>query len=278
MKHPSFLKPLMKQFYVIGNPISHSKSPIIHQNFAEQMGITLSYEQFLSEIPDFESTISRFVKTGISGVNVTLPFKERAFALCDEATSRAKLSRAVNTLSFIDGKIYGDNTDGAGLVSDFSFNQVSLLNKKILVIGAGGATRGAIPAILDANPTSITIVNRTFEKAQLIVDELDHEGLDAEHINNLSDQYDVIINATSSSVTNDLPVINPLVFNKATCIYDLFYKQERTRFLSWALEQNPKLVVIDGLGMLIEQAAEAFYVWHKQRPDTSEIRKILKLS
>ena len=272
------MKPLMKQFYVIGNPISHSKSPIIHQNFAEQTGIALSYEQYFSEIPDFESTIDRFVKTGVAGVNVTLPFKERAFALCNEVSIRAKLSRAVNTLSFIDGKIFGDNTDGAGLVSDFSFNQVSLLNKKILIIGAGGATRGAIPALLDADPTSITIVNRTFEKAQLILDELEHERLFAEHINKLSDQYDVIINATSSSVTNELPAIEPWVFNSAACVYDLFYKQEPTRFLRWALEQNPKLVVIDGLGMLIEQAAEAFYVWHKQRPDTSEIRKLLKLS
>ncbi len=321
----------MKQYLVIGNPIEHSKSPIIHQHFAKQFDISLQYEKCLMALDSFETEVSALVALSemnsnirtntdinistdnkftisqssvIHGANVTLPFKERAFALCDEVSQRALLSKAVNTLSIKEGILIGDNTDGQGLVNDLLFNNVVIKDANILIIGAGGATRGCVPALMSANPESITITNRTLSKAKKIVDEVTEmsEVAECTKVDSYKKDYspaltsmafddhqlkdgsfDIIINATSSSVTNQAPDISPAIFNNASAIYDMFYSDKQTFFLEWARQHllqsqnlNKDVLLIDGLGMLIEQAAEAFFIWHQQRPETDYLRKLLR--
>ena len=276
MKHLRLFKLRMNQFFVVGNPIAHSKSPIIHQHFAEQTGIIQNYDQLLLDTDKFEVELLKLVEAGVAGVNVTLPFKERAFALCSEVTERAELSKAVNTLAFRERKIVGDNTDGAGLVADLLFHRIIIAGANILIIGAGGATRGVIPSLLAAQPKSLSITNRTQEKANKIVDEISDKRLSAVDIEEVGDQYDIIINASSSSVTQQLPKIASIIFNNAKCVYDMFYQAQPTVFMQWAKEHNRDASTIDGLGMLIEQAAEAFFVWNNVRPDTTTIRATLR--
>lgn len=266
----------MKQFAVVGNPIKHSKSPIIHQEFAKQFDIELQYEKLLAPLEEFATTIERFFANDGSGLNVTLPFKEQAFALAKEIAPRAKLAKAANTLYVKDGKLVADNTDGAGLVKDLKFHNVKLTNKRILVIGAGGAARGAIPALLAEQPAKLVIANRTEAKAQAIVDELDVENVDASGLIEITGEFDVVINSTSSSVTGDLPGVSEQVLKGIEVAYDMYYSNEVTSFNQWVTENNSEAKAIDGLGMLVEQAAESFSIWHGKTPDTKEVRKLLR--
>jgi len=262
---------MMDKYLVLGNPIAHSKSPFIHQSFAKQTNQVMSYDKKLVELDDFETFISQFKEQGGKGCNITVPFKERAYALSQELSARAKAAGAVNTLIFTDnGLIKGDNTDGQGLVEDLLSNHVELVNQRILIIGAGGAARGSIFPLLEQKPKSITIANRTVEKAQCLVSEFDHIDLDAQELQNLTANFDVIINSTSASLSNQLPNISPDVIANASCCYDMAYGNKPTCFIEWAKELGvPK--TIDGLGMLVGQAAESFRVWRGIKPKIQAI-------
>lgn len=266
----------MKTFFVIGNPIEHSKSPIIHKHFAQQCNVKISYEHMFCETDAFESDLKDVIKRGLSGANVTMPFKERAFKMCDHVSERAQLSKATNTLTIKNGKIYGDNTDGEGLVQDLLYNDITISNRKILIIGAGGATRGCLPAVLLQNPKSITLTNRTFEKAQSIVTELNNNNVKALPTIELDNDYDIIINGTATSLSGRLPPVGDHIYENAIAVYDMCYQKEPTVFLQHAKKMNPEIRTIDGLGMLIEQAAESFRIWFDQRPATEELRSKLR--
>jgi shikimate dehydrogenase len=267
----------MKKFAVIGNPIEQSKSPLIHNDFASQFNISLSYDKLFSEVDDFKSTISEFFSAGGLGLNVTMPFKDDAYNSCDELSDRAKLAEAVNTLSFCEGKLYGDTTDGEGVVRDLLFHGVELKAKRILLIGAGGAGKGSVASILAQNPARLYIANRTVSKAQLIADKVPNEPVEAIGFEQLIGGYDIVINSTSCSLTGVLPDINPAVFKDTQTAYDMCYKKEKTLFNAW-VEEHSDAKTIDGLGMLIEQAAESFRIWHGEIPDTSYIRGVLRES
>jgi len=262
---------MMDKYLVLGNPIAHSKSPFIHQGFAEQTNQVMSYDKKLIELDAFEAFISEFKNQGGKGCNITVPFKERAYALSQELSPRAKAAGAVNTLIFTEsGMIIGDNTDGQGLVEDLLSNNVELTKQRILIIGAGGAARGSILPLLAQNPTSITITNRTVEKAECLVSEFEHDDLDSVELKNLTTDFDVIINSTSASLSNQLPEISASVIANAACCYDMAYGNKPTCFIEWAKELGVTKT-IDGLGMLVGQAAESFRVWRGIKPQTQAI-------
>lgn len=263
----------MDQYVVFGNPIGHSKSPLIHRLFAQQTGQQLEYNTLLAPLDDFAGAARDFFAQG-RGANVTVPFKEDAYRLCDSLTERAQRAGAVNTLSKqADGTLLGDNTDGAGLVRDLTVNAgVSLKGKRILLLGAGGAVRGALEPLLAQRPASVVIANRTVEKAELLVELFADLGpVSASGFDWLQESVDLIINATSASLSGDLPPIaSSLIEPGKTVCYDMMYAKEPTPFCRWASEHGAALV-LDGLGMLAEQAAEAFYLWRGVRPDSAPV-------
>ena len=265
----------MKKFAVVGNPIAQSKSPQIHQHFAAQLGIELSYERLLSPIDEFEQTIDSFFANGGLGLNVTTPFKEEAFSLCARLTERAQLAEAVNTLYLEDGELCGDTTDGEGVVRDLAYHGIDLANKRVLLIGAGGAGKGSIASILARKPLALTIANRTRHKAELIGEKHNKVQIEACGFDEVEDNYQIIINSTSCSLTGEMPAIDPKIFSSASAVYDMCYKDEITLFNQWAGNYTDALR-LDGLGMLVEQAAESFSIWQGTRPDTSELRPLLK--
>ena len=261
----------MKRFAVIGNPIEHSKSPVIHQMFAEQLGHKISYEKILSPLDGFAETIKSLMAKGYSGTNVTLPFKEDAFNITDQLSERAKLAGAVNTLSFVDGKIHGDNTDGQGLVEDL-LRQTSFTGKKLLLVGAGGAARGSIFSLLSAGAAELHIVNRTAEKAKMLADKFDDARVTCVSMESLdSVSVDIIINSTSSSLTDELPFKSEALFVRASLAYDMVYKPELTSFEQYALSCNPDIKTQSGFGMLVGQAAESYRIWNGSKPDISAV-------
>lgn len=264
----------MKRFAVIGNPIEQSKSPIIHQTFAKQFNIELEYQKILSTSDEFNQTISDFFQTA-QGMNVTAPFKELAYQAADELTERATLSQAVNTLYIEEGKLKGDTTDGAGLVNDLKFHDVELKGKRVLLLGAGGAAKGCVKSLLDEAPDTLTIANRTVSKAEHIQSQYKDGAVQVCQFDQLGDDYDVVINSTSCSLTYDVLDIPAHTVANAMVVYDMSYKNETTSFNQWA-QSNSNAKTIDGLGMLVEQAAESFRIWHGVMPDTSEIRKVLR--
>lgn len=263
----------MDQYVVFGNPIGHSKSPLIHRLFAQQTGQQLEYNTLLAPLDDFAGAARGFFAQG-RGANVTVPFKEDAYRLCDSLTERAQRAGAVNTLSKqADGTLLGDNTDGAGLVRDLTVNAgVSLKGKRILLLGAGGAVRGALEPLLAQRPASVVIANRTVEKAELLAELFADLGpVSASGFDWLQESVDLIINATSASLSGDLPPIaSSLIEPGKTVCYDMMYAKEPTPFCRWASEHGAALV-LDGLGMLAEQAAEAFYLWRGVRPDSAPV-------
>ncbi len=273
----------MDQYVVFGNPISHSKSPLIHRLFAQQTGQQLEYHTLLAPLDDFAGAARHFFTQG-RGANVTVPFKEDAYRLCDSLTERAQRAGAVNTLSKqADGRLLGDNTDGAGLVRDLTVNAgVSLKGKRILLLGAGGAVRGALEPLLAQRPASVVIANRTVEKAERLAELFADLGpVSASGFDWLQESVDLIINATSASLSGELPPIaGSLIEPGKTVCYDMMYGKEPTPFCRWASEHGAALV-LDGLGMLAEQAAEAFYLWRGVRPDSApvlaELRRQLAL-
>ena len=267
---------LKKYFAVIGNPIHHSLSPQIHAAFAKEAGIDIHYEAVLSPLDQFEDTVKTLISRKLIGANVTLPFKKEAYALATTHTDYAKIAEAVNTLEFKEDQIIGHNTDGLGLVRDLEQNlQFNLKGKKILLIGAGGAAEGVIYSILEKEPSQLTLTNRTIEKSNLIQNKMDAHAksfnvdLNVIEIKKLPHQYfDLIINATSASLNdNDLGIDNK-VFHEKCLAYDMMYGKQ-TSFIKQAKSQRSK--TSDGLGMLVEQAAEAFFIWHNIKPQTKSV-------
>lgn len=263
----------MDQYVVFGNPIGHSKSPLIHSLFAEQTRQQLDYHTALAPLDDFTAFARAFFQAGC-GANVTVPFKEEAFRLADALTERARRAGAVNTLAKqADGTLLGDNTDGAGLVRDLTVNcGFDLRGQRVLLLGAGGAVRGALEPLLAEKPAVLVIANRTVEKAEMLAREFADLGpVFASSFDWLEESVDLIINATSASLTGELPPIAPSLIERGTTFcYDMMYGKEPTAFCRWATEHCAARSV-DGLGMLVEQAAEAFLLWRGVRPDSAPV-------
>lgn len=264
----------MKRFAVIGNPIEQSKSPIIHQHFAEQFDITLEYTKILATEHSFKTIVTDFFRTGGVGLNITAPFKELAYQIAHSVTPQAEKAKAVNTLYWHDGQLYGDTTDGKGLVNDLQHLNVPIQSQKVLLLGAGGAGKGAVSALLQAQPKELVIANRTVAKAQVIQSEFNNK-LIACDFDSIPDDCDVIINSTSCSLTNDTPNIKEQRLTNVKYAYDMSYKSETTSFNQW-ISDISGAKTFDGLGMLVEQAAVSFNIWHRKVPDTTQIRKQLR--
>lgn len=263
------------EYAVMGNPIAHSNSPLIHFFFAQQTGIEHRYEALLLERTAFAEGMRCFFQQGGRGANVTLPFKQEAYQLVDKLTHRAECAGAVNTLQLLaDGQLLGDNTDGVGLLMDLRRESMLVAQAKILLVGAGGAARGAIQPLLEAG-YQLTISNRTLSKAQALVEQFSKLGSLAVYNGKQSTEFDLIINATSSGVTGDIPDLSPQLISANTCCYDMFYQRGGTPFMHWAVEAGSTKVA-DGLGMLVGQAAYAFQLWHGVMPDIEPVLAQLK--
>ena len=261
------------RYAVIGNPIGHSQSPRIHAEFAQQAGQAMTYEALLAPLGGFALAVDAFRAERGCGMNVTVPFKLDAHQYATDLTERAKLAQAVNTLKFDGVRVLGDNTDGAGLVTDIMRNLgFSLAGKDVLVMGAGGAARGVLLPLLACKPQSLTIANRTPQKAADLARLFAAHGrVSASDYDSLAgDRYDLIVNATSSSLNDELPPLPPRLFAPGALAYDMMYGKGLTPFLAFA-EANHAHVLADGLGMLVEQAAESFYVWRGVRPETPAV-------
>jgi len=260
------------RYAVLGNPISHSKSPMIHSLFAKQTGQDLCYEAIEAPLDGFNATIERLRHEGYKGCNVTVPFKFNAFKCATELSARAKSAQAVNTLSFSDTGIQGDNTDGAGLVRDIELNlAVTLHGKRVLLMGAGGAAYGVVLPLLSAG-ASLTIANRTASKAIELAAQF--SGVTGSSYEDLAGrQFDVVINATSAGLTDSAVPLACGIFSHGALAYDMMYGRE-TPFMAFARREGAQ--VADGLGMLIEQAAEAFFIWRGVRPDTAPVIAALR--
>jgi shikimate dehydrogenase len=261
------------RYAVIGNPIGHSKSPKIHNTFAASTGQSLEYTAIEGQAETFEKTVHAFRASGGRGMNVTAPFKLQAFALATDRMERARLAGAANALKFEGDRIYADNFDGVGLVNDIQRNLgVPLAGKRVLMVGAGGAARGAVLPFLAQSPAELTIVNRDLEKARTLVLEAGSPAtLHAVAYRDVADQpFDVVVNATSASLRGELPPVTPRVFGEDALAYELVYGKGLTPFLR--LAQNAGVSrLADGVGMLVEQAAEAFVWWRGVRPDTKAV-------
>lgn len=266
----------MDRYAVFGNPINHSKSPMIHALFAQQTTQDLSYDAIEAPINGFTVAMNDFFSQGGQGCNITVPFKEEAFLFAQQLTPRAELAGAVNTLLITDtGQVVGDNTDGFGLVHDL-LQYTSLANKRVLLLGAGGAARGVIGPLLDQNITELVIANRTDAKAQQLARLFDDKGLvTACAFAALTGDFDLIINSTSASLSGLVPAISPALVDNNTICYDMMYKADATAFNLWAAEQGAELV-IDGLGMLVGQAAESFNVWRGVMPKMAPVLEALR--
>jgi len=272
----------MERYAVFGNPIGHSLSPGIHQHFARQCGQSIHYQAILAPLDGFAQSLADFFAQGGQGCNVTVPFKQEAYRLCGALTQRAERAGAVNTLiRQASGKPLGDNTDGVGLLRDLTQNLgLSLNNQRILLLGAGGAARGVLEPLLAANPAELVIANRSLDKAQNLLNEFAALGnLRVCGFTDLSSEqpFDLIINATSASLGGQLPPLPDGLLRGQGACYDILYSQTPTVFQQWASGQGAA-VNADGLGMLVEQAAEAFFLWRGIRPDSREVLKALRQS
>lgn len=265
------------RYAVFGNPIGHSKSPFIHTLFARQTNQSLVYTAESAPVDGFIDAATVFFAEGGKGCNITMPFKEDAYQFASRLTERAQLAGAVNTLKKLDdGEIIGDNTDGAGLVQDLLQHQVVLEGARILIIGAGGAARGVIKPLLDQKPASLTITNRTFSKAQELAELfVSHGPIVAKEMESINEEYDVIINSTSASLSGELPAISCSIFAANSTSYDMIYGKGVTSFNLWARE-NGAAHAYDGLGMLVGQAAESFMLWRGLRPGAKQILRELR--
>lgn len=278
------------RYVVIGNPVAHSKSPQIHAAFARQTGEAIAYERLLAPLTAFEATVREFAAAGGCGANVTVPFKLEAFGLADELSSRAQAAGAVNTLRFDRAhaqlRILGDNTDGVGLVRDIRDNAgVGIAGARVLLLGAGGAARGVVLPLLAESPAEIVIANRTLARADELVAQFAAAAssssasgasisagacrLSSSRFDDLSGPFDIVINATSASLSSDVPPVPANVFGAGCLAYDMMYGAQPTVFLAMAAQHGAQ--PRDGLGMLVEQAAESFFVWRGVRPDTAPV-------
>lgn len=269
------------RYAVFGNPVAHSRSPDIHARFAHQTGQDISYGRQLVEIGGFKGAADVFFAGGGKGLNITLPFKLDALAYARQLTPRARLAGAVNTLAMqVDGVVLGDNTDGVGMVRDITANLGwQLEGKRVLVLGAGGAVRGVLEPLLAEAAKSITIANRTPGKARNVAEAFAEigtvKGCGYEEL--AGSQFDLIINGTSASLAGDLPPLSENLLAPGACCYDMMYGREPTVFMAWA-ESHGAAAVADGLGMLVEQAAESFLLWRGVRPDTGAVIAVLRAS
>ena len=269
------------RYGVMGYPVSHSRSPVIHKLFALQTGENIQYE-LLQVVPEkLEAAVRQLQRTGGKGLNITVPHKQDVVRLCDQLSEPARTAGAVNTLSFRGGEIHGDNTDGIGLLRDLTLNQAfSIEGSNILVLGAGGATRGIVGPLLEMQPASLHIANRTIDKAKALAEHFGRSGpVSACHFNAVpvSERFDLIINATSAGVTGEAPPYPSAAVSPETLCYDLSYGLSPTPFSVWAREQGASKSVM-GWGMLVEQAAESFFIWRGVRPETAPVLKQMKIT
>lgn len=267
----------METFAVFGNPINHSRSPRIHALFAAETGITHPYGRVLAPLEGFEQTLRQFFDTGGLGANITLPFKERAFSLCDQLTERGAMAGAVNTIKQQpDGSLLGDNTDGIGLVSDLQRLNLLRQDSCVLLVGAGGAARGVILPLL-AYGCKAVLTNRTFPRAQELVGFYhpmgDISALPLERLD--TPDYDLIINATSTGVQGSIPPLPASLITSSVCCYDMYYQQGDTPFITWG-RRHGALRCADGLGMLVGQAASSFLLWHGVLPSVLPVLQTLR--
>ncbi|WP_275285995.1 shikimate dehydrogenase [Halomonas elongata] len=266
------------RYCVFGHPIGHSKSPAIHAAFAAQTGEALEYVAIEAPLDDFAGAWRAFTVDGGRGANVTVPFKEEAHRLCDTLSHRARRAGAVNTLVLdADGQTRGDTTDGLGLVGDLRRQDVVLAGARILVLGAGGAVRGVLEPLLEAAPASLLIANRTAAKAEaLAADFADLGEVAGGGFDVVRGPFDLVINGTSASLAGDLPPLPDDLFAEGGVAYDMMYGSEPTVFLRWAGQRGAR--GIDGLGMLVGQAAESFLLWRGKRPDVAPVLDRLRRS
>lgn len=265
------------RYAVVGNPIAHSLSPEIHTAFAEQTGQDIAYTKQLVELDQFAQQARQFFSDGGCGLNVTVPFKLDAYEFADQRTERAQTAGAVNTLARQgDGTILGDNTDGAGLVTDIKDRLGwAIRGKRVLVLGAGGATRGALLPLLREAPATLHIANRTAHKAQQLAQDFAQYGqITASGLDETPEEFDLIINASAASLSGELPPLSPRALADGCCAYDMVYGAQPTPFMHWAIGLGAR--VSDGLGMLLGQAAEAFYLWRGVRPDVAPVLDMLR--
>ncbi|MCE4536399.1 shikimate dehydrogenase [Pelomonas sp. P7] len=265
------------RYAVVGNPVEHSRSPAIHAMFAEQTQQDLAYERLLAPLDGFEAALRAFAAAGAKGCNITVPFKFEAFRLATEHTERAARACAVNTLRFDEGGWVGDNTDGAGLVNDIQRNaRRPLEGRQVLLVGAGGAAAGVLGSLIAARPAIVTVVNRSLDKAQALVASHADLGvpLRAATLAEAPAAQDVVVNATSSSLAGAASPVDARVLKPGTLALDMMYGPKAQGFLDWAAAHGAE--PRDGLGMLVEQAAEAFFFWRGLRPDTVPVLKALR--
>lgn len=267
------------RYGVMGNPVSHSKSPQIHRLFAAQTGQQLSYQAITVAHDGLPDALREFAEAGGKGLNITVPFKEEAWRCMHACSARARAAEAVNTICFqADGQWYGENTDGAGLVRDLVSNlTVHVRDRRVLVLGAGGAVRGVLAPLLAQAPKQLVIANRTVAKAQALARLFSEQGsLQGVGFEALAGaQFDVVINGTSASLHGKLPALPDGLFTADALAYDMMYGARPTPFMVWAQTQGVARAA-DGLGMLVEQAAESFYLWRKVRPQTAPVLKALR--
>lgn len=266
------------QYAVMGNPIAHSRSPRIHTLFAQQTGQRLEYRAIQVDVGGFAQALGNFDASGGKGLNITVPFKQDAWQQVTERSQRAERAGAVNTIKFEDGKLIGDNTDGVGLVNDLTLNnQIVIKGKRILLMGAGGAARGVLAPLLAQHPAVLVIANRTVDKAvelaTVFADLGDIKGMGYDDLAGQS--FDIILNATAASLQGRLPPLPDGIIAAGGCCYDMMYGAEPTTFMQWAAAHGATRV-LDGLGMLVEQAAESFYIWRGVRPDSRAVIKTLR--
>lgn len=271
---------MVDRYAVVGNPVAHSKSPLIQEAFARATGQRMRYERLLAPLDGFAETVRTFAEANGFGLNVTIPFKLQAFALARERSTRAQSARACNTLAWRGDHWFGDNTDGAGVVRDLTRNLgETIAGRKLLVLGAGGAARGIAGALLAERPLRLVIANRTHAKAIELAAQFEREGpVRAAPLASLSgQQFDIVVNATSLGLGTSVPegLWPHRLFAPQALAYDLIYADQTTPFLHWARGEGAARAA-DGLGMLIEQAAESFYLWRGIRPDTGPVFRMLR--
>lgn len=273
---------MTRKFAVVGNPVAHSKSPFIHESFSRQTGIALSYDRLCATVDAFESTVSDFFLKGGCGLNITVPFKEQAWALAQEGLSeRARIAGAVNTLWQENGVLKGCNTDGVGLLTDLHRLNANPEHKRVLLIGAGGASKGVIFPLLEAGCAHLHVINRTAERALALRDSVISytpdaaERLHAGALDSPDGAWDIVINATSSSMGDRAPAVSNLQLNPNALAYDMFYAAEPTAFMRFAQEAGADRVS-DGLGMLVGQAAASFQIWNGVLPDIDPVLATLR--
>jgi shikimate dehydrogenase len=266
-------------YAVMGNPVAHSKSPRIHALFAHQFKHLIEYTAIQVDDGGFAQAVQQFRANGGSGLNITVPFKQEAYKLADHLSERAKTAQAVNTLRFEpDGRLFGDNTDGAGLVHDLEKNLgVHLKDKRLLVLGAGGAVRGVLQPLLHRHPALIVIANRTVSKARDLAEEFAHYGkVEASGFNELKGKhFDIVINGTAASLKGEIPPLPDNLFTTHALAYDMMYGEKSKPFLDWAAVHGA-VQLVDGLGMLVEQAAESYLIWQGVRPETQPVIEKLR--